>query len=246
MTSGVARALYGACYYLSWFWFAAVALALNAACVPLLLIPGSPRAGALVRRAIRSLFSLWGWWLDWSGVVRVAWLGFERPLTAGTVYVANHPTLVDATVILSRLPDAICVMKPSLMRNPFTGPAAAAAGYVVFGRTVDGVRDAAAKVAAGKSLLIFPEGTRTPDGAILGPMVHGFLMSAERARAPVELLVVRASPGLGRKGSPWWRLPPVLPASITVTQDRRWEWDGRRTSAELLVELEGRMKAALD
>jgi len=38
----------------------------------------------------------------------------------------------------------------------------------------------------------------------------------------------------------------VIPASITVTQDRRWEWDGRRSSAELLVELEGRLKAVLD
>jgi hypothetical protein len=77
-------------------------------------------------------------------------------------------------------------------------------------------------------------------------MAHGFLISAERARAPVELIVVRASPGLGRKGRPWWRLPDVIPASITVTQDRRWEWDGRRSSAELLVELEGRLKAVLD
>jgi hypothetical protein len=51
---------------------------------------------------------------------------------------------------------------------------------------------------------------------------------------------------LGRKGRPWWRLPDVIPASITVTQDRRWEWDGRRSSAELLVELEGRLKAVLD
>lgn len=245
MTTAIARAFYGTRYYLTWFWFAAAALALNAACVPLLLIPGSPRAGALVRGAIRRLFTLWGWWLDWSGVVRIGWIGFDRPLTPGTVYVANHPTLVDATVILSRLPDAICVMKPSLMRNPFTGPAAAAAGYVVFGRTVDGVRDAAAKVAAGKALLIFPEGTRTPEGVVLGPMAHGFLMSAERARAPVELIVVRASPGLGRKGRPWWRLPTVIPGSITVTQDLRWEWDGRRSSAELLVELEGRLKALL-
>jgi len=246
MTTGIARAFYGVRYYLSWFGFAVMALAFNTACVPLLLLPGNPRAGALVRGAIRRLFSLWAWWLDWSGVVRIAWLGFDRPLTPGTVYVANHPTLVDATVILSRLPDAICAMKPSLMRNPFTGPAAIAAGYVVFGKTVDGVRDAAAKVAAGKSFLIFPEGTRTPDGTVLGPMAHGFLMSAERARAPVELIVVRASPGLGRKGRPWWRLPAVVPASITVTQDRRWEWDGQRSSAELLAELEGRLKAVLD
>ena len=35
MTTGTARAFYGACYYLSWFWFAVAALALNAACVPL-------------------------------------------------------------------------------------------------------------------------------------------------------------------------------------------------------------------
>jgi hypothetical protein len=77
-------------------------------------------------------------------------------------------------------------------------------------------------------------------------MTHGFLLSAERARAPVELIVIKASPGLVPRGSPWWRLPSVLPASMIITLDRRWEWDPGRSSADLVLEIEGRMRAVLE
>ncbi len=245
MNAGVARAYFLALYYLSWAWFALGALAISGVCLPLLLFPARERLGPATRQTIRRFLRLWGWWLNTCGVVRQEWRGFERPLTVGTVYVANHPTLVDATFLLSRLPDAICVMKPSLMRNPAIAPATTLAGYVASGMTLDGIHDAAAKVAAGRSLLVFPEGRRTPEGSVLGPMMHGFLLSAQRAHAPVELIMIQATPGLTTKGRSWWRPPPVLPARVTLTLDRRWEWQAGRASAELLAEIELRLKTLL-
>ena len=245
MSAPAKRAWYVACYYLSWGWFAAVALALNAACVPLLLLPGRSGAGIRVRKAIRFLFQLWRSWFHACGVLRVTWEGFDRRLPSGTIYIANHPTLLDATLILSKLPDAICVMKPSLMRNFAIAPAAIMAGYVVSGKPIDTVREAAARVAAGSSLLIFPEGTRTPLGAILGPVKPGFFLGAQRARAPIQLIVIRASPGLVPKGRSWWRPPRALPAWITFTLDRRWEWHAQRSSDQVIAELELRVESVL-
>ncbi len=78
------------------------------------------------------------------------------------------------------------------MRNPAVGPAAVMAGYVRGDAGLDLIRAAAAKVAAGQSLLVFPEGTRTAAGAVVGPMKPGFALIADRAKAPVRLIVIRS------------------------------------------------------
>jgi 1-acyl-sn-glycerol-3-phosphate acyltransferase len=74
---------------------------------------------------------------------------------------------------------------------------------------VDGIRRAAGCVASGCSLLIFPEGTRTEPGVSLNPLKPGFVLIARRAHAPIRLIHIRASPSMGRKGHPWWRVPPL-------------------------------------
>ena len=232
-------------YYLSWGWFMGVGLVLSLFCAPFLLLPSRQAAGSLVRSTIRALFKLWLWWLRFSGYLRITWRGFEVPLTKSTVYIANHPTLLDATFLLARLPDAVCIFKPALLRNPAIGPAAITAGYVVGDTGVDLIRDAAGKVAAGCSLLIFPEGTRTRPGATLGPLKPGYALIAERARAPVQLVVIRASPGLVPRGTPWWRPPALLPAWVEIALDRRWEYDPARPTVTLTAEIERRLSEIL-
>lgn len=205
-------------YYLSWLLFGAGGLALNICCVPLLLVPDRERFGTMSRRWTRRMFDLWLRWLHASGVIIVTWKGFDRPLPAGTVYVANHPSLIDAPFLLSRLPDAVCIFKPALLRNPVIAPAALASGYVSGDQGVDLIRNAAARVAAGQSLLIFPEGTRTVLGQVLNPLKPGFALIAQRARSSVQIIRVRSSPFLGRKRPDWWRLP-TLPGWVEFTLD---------------------------
>jgi len=191
---------------------------------------------------IRRLFEAWLAWFHATRIVRIEWKGFdESPLQPGTVYIANHPTLIDATVILARLPDAVCIFKPSLMRNPAIGPAAVMAGYVRGDAGLDLIKAAAARVAAGQSLLVFPEGTRTASGISVGPMKPGFALIADRAKAPVRLMVVRSSPGLCTRGRPWWHAPPVLPCTIEVSLDRSWPYEPGRSAAELTQSVERRI-----
>ncbi|HQF40181.1 MAG TPA: lysophospholipid acyltransferase family protein [Opitutaceae bacterium] len=241
----IRRAYYVGAYYASWAIFGGVGVLLNLASLPFLLLPRCETGGARMRRTIRGLFDFWLRWMHATGVVRVTWHGFERPLQPGAVFIANHPTLVDATFILARLPDAICIFKPALMRNPAIGPAAYLAGYVSGVPGVDLVREVAVKIAAGQSLLIFPEGTRTERGAALNPLRPGFALIASRAQAPVQLLRVVSSPGLVPKGRDWWRPPPVLPATVAITLDRRWEHDPARSPAELTEEVQRHLLASL-
>ncbi len=239
------RASYCFAYYLSWVGFGLVGLALNLGCACLLPLPGRQRRAPGVRRMIRRLFEFWVRWFHACPVVDVRWVGFDHELAAGTVYIANHPSLVDATFLLARLPDAFCIFKPSLMRNPVIGPAAIMANYVAADNAVDLVRGAAERVEAGQSLLIFPEGTRTLPGTVLGRLKPGFELIARRAKAPVQLVIIRTSQGLVPKGLPWWRLPTVLPGWIELTLDKRWEPGELSETRDSLNVVEARMREVL-
>lgn len=206
-------------YFLSWIWFGLGGALINLVFLPLLLLPGRERHGRRARAVTRSLFNVWLRWMHASGVVRVTWRGFDRPLPAGVVYVANHPCLVDAPFLLARLPDTVCLIKPAVLRNPFMAPTSLLCGFVSAGdHSIDLIRNAVARIEAGQSLLIFPEGTRTAHGAALNPLKPGFALIARRAGCGVQLIRVRSSPLLARKCLPWWRVPP-LPGWIEFTLD---------------------------
>lgn len=229
-------------YYLSWVVFGAVGLLLNLGCLVLLALPRRESFGRSVRATIRRLFKAWIGWLHATGTIAITAEGFgDGELPSGTVYIANHPTLIDATIILARLPDAICIFKPSLMSNPAVGPAAVMAGYVRGDSGLDLIKAAAKKVAEGKSLLVFPEGTRTEPGTVLGKMKPGFALIADRARAPVRLIVVSASPELGARRRPWWPAPRVLPGALQFALDQTWPYEPGRSAAELTRAVEKRI-----
>jgi 1-acyl-sn-glycerol-3-phosphate acyltransferase len=210
------RAYHVGAGFLSWVVFGSVSLVLNLVCAILLLLPGRARLEPMARETIRRLFGAWCAWLHATRLIYVTWTGFTPERLAGpAVYIANHPGLLDATFILARLPNTICIFKPAVMHNPALGPAAVLAGYVSGDAGVDLIRDVAGRVADGRSLLIFPEGTRTVAGVALNPLKPGFALIAARAEAPVRLLVVRAPRDLVPKGAPWWRLP-AFPAHVEV------------------------------
>jgi 1-acyl-sn-glycerol-3-phosphate acyltransferase len=131
------------------------------------------------------------------------------------------------------------------MRNPAIGTAALMADYSAGERGPDLVREVAGKIRAGQSLLVFPEGTRTAPGTPLGPLKPGFALIAARAQAPVQLVLIRASPGLVPRGRPWWRPPPLLPGEIDLTLDRRWPHDPTRSVQALTADVEHHLRARL-
>jgi 1-acyl-sn-glycerol-3-phosphate acyltransferase len=237
----LARARNVTAYYLSWIMFGSVGLLLNMFCVLLLPLPNRNSYGRAVRATIRRLFGAWIAWLHASRTIIIEWVGFDGGVRPGTVYIANHPSIVDATLLLARLPDAVCIFKPALMSNPAVGPAAIMAGYVRGDTGLDLMRAAAARVAAGQSLLIFPEGTRTAEGKLLEPMKPGFALIADRARAPVQLVIIRSTPGVGSRGRPWWPPPETLPGQCRIVLDQTWPYEPGRPAAQLTQAVERRI-----
>ncbi|MBI5719821.1 MAG: 1-acyl-sn-glycerol-3-phosphate acyltransferase [Burkholderiales bacterium] len=139
----------------------------------------------------------------------------------GLVIVANHPSLLDAMMLVARLPKSACVMKASLMRNPFLAAGALLARYIPNDSAHGMVRQAVADLREGGQLLMFPEGTRTTHAPI-NTFQPGFALIAKHAKAPIQTVFIDThSPYLG-KGWPLWRLPP-LPIEFSVRLGRRFE-----------------------
>ena len=151
----------------------------------------------------------------------------------GLVIVANHPSMLDAMMLVARLPMAACVMKASLLANPLLGPGARLARYIRNDDSGSLVRLAVADLRAGGQLLLFPEGTRTTRWPV-NPFRPGATVIARFAPAPIQTVFIDTdSPYLG-KGWPLWRLPP-LPIEFTVRLGRRFppQEDHRALLAEL-------------
>jgi 1-acyl-sn-glycerol-3-phosphate acyltransferase len=152
----------------------------------------------------------------------------------GLVIVANHPSLLDAMMLVARLPRSACVMKSSLMRNPFLAAGARLARYVPNDSAHAMVRSAVADLKAGGQLVMFPEGTRTTRAPV-GPFHPSFALIAKHAGAPIQTVFIDTdSPYLG-KGWPLWRLPP-LPIVFTVRLGRRFEAGGDHHAAMREIE----------
>lgn len=139
----------------------------------------------------------------------------------GLVVVANHPSMLDALMLVAHLPRAACVMKASLMRNPFLAPGARLARYIRNDTPSGLVRLAVEDLKAGGQLVLFPEGTRTTQRPV-NPFRPGFTLIAKMARVPIQTVFIDTdSPYLG-KGWPLWQLPP-LPIVFSVRLGRRFE-----------------------
>jgi 1-acyl-sn-glycerol-3-phosphate acyltransferase len=203
-------------YFLSFFLFGTFGLGLSLFCFCLGWLPDSPETERFFQRLLHRHFVLWFWWLSFARLIYVRFDDFTRlSLNRGCVIVANHPGLMDITYLLARLPEALCVFKPAIRHNPVLGAAARRAGYLAADGGHDLLRTAAEKVAAGHTLIVFPEGSRSPAGA-LRPFKPGFVVIARRARAPIQLVRITCDPPLLVKGCSWWKIPR-FPAYVTVT-----------------------------
>lgn len=192
--------------------------------VALILHPLLPRETGLVlgRKAISAIYR--GFWAlaRGSGLLVMDATAIDAlKREPGLIVVCNHPSVLDALMIVARLPKAACLMKASLTRNPLLGPGARLARYIRNDTAVGTIRCCVRDLRRGGQLVLFPEGTRTTRYP-LNPFHPGVTVIAKLANAPIQVAYIDTdSPYLG-KGWPIWKLPPV-PVRFTVRLGERFE-----------------------
>jgi len=160
------------------------------------------------RRMIGGAFRAFLRHVELLGVGRVSVDGRERLARVdGMLILANHPTLLDVVVHVALLPAADCVVKQALWRNPMLGGVVRAAGYLSNDGTAKLIDDAVDALAAGRALIIYPEGTRSVPGQPPS-FQHGAARIALRSGATVLPLVMSCDPPTLMRGLPWYAIPP--------------------------------------
>ena len=143
-----------------------------------------------------------------------------RDEPGGLIVAANHPTMLDALVVVARLPRGVCVMKAVLLRNIFLGTGARLARYIRNDAGRGMVRDAVASLKEGAQLVLFPEGTRTVRPPV-DAFKPGITLIAHLAQVPIQTVLIESDSPYLTKGWPLLRPPPV-PVVIRVRLGERF------------------------
>ena len=211
----------GVAFYLALFHLGAMSLTWNLVCYA--LYPFLPRAQGVVigRAAISSVYR--GFWtcLEWTGVMRLDYAALDvQSQDAGLIIAANHPSALDALLVIAKVPRGICIMRASLMQNPFLGAGARLARYIRNDPPQGMVRGAVENLKAGGQLVMFPEGTRTVVPPI-NPFLPGMTLIAHMAQVPIQTVIIEADSPYLSKGWPIWR-PPPFPMVFRVRLGQRF------------------------
>jgi len=141
----------------------------------------------------------WMRWIFATCGLRVVAEGVERAAAAQpAIFMANHQSLLDAGALVLTLPFSWrFIAKKELLFIPFFGWALAASDQIVIDRgnrlrAIGSLRRAAQRVRGGANVVLFPEGTRSHDGA-LGELKSGGFHLAIEAQAPIVPVSVSGS-----------------------------------------------------
>lgn len=187
------------------------------------LLGGTDRPGSVFDWAPR----VWSRILLAASGVQVVIHGDEHRHGAQHVFVANHVSWFDVFVMAAHLRWFKFVAKAELFRIPLFGPAMRAAKMISIERgnqkaAHGSIQEAAARIRAGASVILFPEGTRGHSYA-LRPFKKGAFVLAIEAQAPVVPVAIYGTIAVQAKGQILMHpgridvhfLPPITTAGMT-------------------------------
>src|SRR6201987_1864017 len=165
--------------------------------------------------------------LYWAGVrgvmffvravgVRVRIAGTERIPPGTCLFIANHTSSADAPAVVGAIPRRIAILlKKSLFAYPIVGQAFTLAHFIPVERgnhesAIASLEKATEAMREGQSFLIYPEGTRSPDGR-LQEFKRGAVVMAIKAGMPIVPMVCAGAQKVMEKGS-----LVIRPGVITV------------------------------
>ena len=188
--------------------------------VPMLLIPVSARRKRLwFHRMVR-----WSThtFLRTMITTKAVWLNEPRETFARPgVVIANHQSFIDILMLLSLYPKLVMVTNSWVWKSPFFGRIVRYCGCY---HTADGYESLADtlrdKIEEGYSVVIFPEGTRSPDGKI-GRFHKGAFYLAEKLQLDLIPILLYGNGLISSKRQPFYIKKGYVVSSILP----RIAWD---------------------
>jgi 1-acyl-sn-glycerol-3-phosphate acyltransferase len=158
------------------------------------------RTGDFGHRCARA----WAWLVLKTTGVRVTVRGAELlDPSRSYVFASNHQSIYDIPIVFSSLPVQLrIVAKDSLGRFPFLGWHLQRTGHLLVDRRNPGagiLKKMARLVSGARSLIVFPEGTRSEDGTV-GRFKGGIFLLAIDAGLPVVPISIAGSRFVMLKG----------------------------------------------
>lgn len=140
----------------------------------------------------------------------------EIPQGQAVIFMPNHQSNIDPPAIFVCLPPVLILGKKEAFRIPMLGPAMRLRGFIPVDRkdrerAREAVDRASQSLRAGHSFLVFPEGTRSPDGRLRPLKKGGFIMGL-KAGAPIVPVSLSGSRRIMRKGE-----AAIHPGTIRIT-----------------------------
>lgn len=164
--------------------------------------------------------------------IRLQVKGRERIPKGACLFVANHTSTVDAPAVVGAIPRRVAILlKEALFKYPIAGQAFTLAGFIPVNRSeresaIASVEKATQSLRAGQSFLIYPEGTRSPDGR-LQTFKKGAVVMAIKAEVPIVPVACSGAHKVMRKRS--LRIHPgaILVEFLEPIDASRYSFDER-------------------
>jgi 1-acyl-sn-glycerol-3-phosphate acyltransferase len=166
--------------------------------------------------------------------VRVRVEGKEKIPDRVCLFVANHTSSADAPAVVGAIPRRIAVLlKESLFKWPIVGQAFKLAHFIPVNRkdretAISSVEKAAEAMRAGQSFLIYPEGTRSPDGR-LQDFKKGAVVLAIKAGVPVVPVLCSGAQRVMAKRSMVIHAGEILVEFLDPIDASKYSWEERDT-----------------
>lgn len=163
------------------------------------------------------------------------------------VFVANHASNVDPPVIVSAIPRRVAVLtKKQVFRIPIFATALRVADFIPVDRAVPeaaaaAVDQAVARMHAGVSYLVFPEGSRSIDGRLRAFKKGSFVMAIEAGAAVVPVSIAGSQRTM-KKGEHFMRPGEIVVRFGPAVNASEYSMERR---AELLARVRSSVAAGL-
>ena len=173
----------------------------------------------------------------WLAGVQLEMQGRDRiPRGRPVVFMANHQSNCDPPALLAVLPKVLVLVKKEFFRVPIIGSGMRLVGFIRVDRknreqALDAVEKGVLALKAGRSFLVYPEGTRSSDGR-LQRFKKGVFVMAVKAGAPIVPISVSGSNKIMPKGK-----FVIRPGRVRITFHDSIETEGLTTEdRDIIIE----------